>query len=83
MVVLGITVFYNVILLTANNFFKKRQDTRADPGFEVKGGANGNGLEKPGDGVLYKHIQNTLIFYSIYLKYDIFQIRFLIQYSIS
>ena len=46
--------------------------SRADPGFGVRGDANG----------LEKLLKKVLLLEYVYLKYDIFQMRFLIQYSV-
>ena len=53
------------------------RDTGVDPGFQVRGGANGlQNLKKPGEPgdcvlYLYKYISNTvMIIICIYFKYD-------------
>ena len=64
-----------------------RNSRRADPGFEVWGWGCGGGSQRPlphwlksAGGGCYKYISNSVIIIYIYFKYDIFQVRFLLQY---
>ena len=54
---------------------------RADPGFEVRGGAKWIGKFEGGD--LDKYIKNTIIIIYDISDYDIFQIRFLIKSALA